>query len=63
MTLWSFSYNSFVKLPLYNAIHLYQYIPKYPKHSVIEGLHCRYDLDGQKKYTFWGITGQIYQTT
>ena len=49
---WSFSYNPFVKLSLYNTIHLNKYIPKYPKHSVIKGLHCcwiHYDLDGKKK--------------
>ena len=34
---WSFSYNSFVKLSIYNVI---QFIPMDPKHSVIKGLHC-----------------------
>ena len=33
-----FSYNSFVKLSLYNMIHLYHG----SQHSVIKGLHCRF---------------------
>ena len=36
----SFSYNSFVKLSLYNMIHLTRSIPMDPKYSVIKGLHC-----------------------
>ena len=38
---WSFSYNSFVKLSLYNLIHLItQFIPMDPKYNIIKGLHC-----------------------
>ena len=35
---WSFSYNSFLKLLLYNTIH----IPMDPKHRAIKGLYCMY---------------------
>ena len=35
---WSFSYNSFVKLSLYNTAHL-ESIPMDSKHSIIKGLH------------------------
>ena len=36
---WSFSYNSFVKLSLYNSLITLS-IPIDAKHSVLKGLHC-----------------------
>ena len=41
---WSFLYNPFVKLSLYNMNHL-QSIPMDPKLSLIKGLHCMKNND------------------
>ena len=42
--LWTFSYNFYVKLYLYNTIHL----SMDPKHSTLKGLHCTCLLQATK---------------
>ena len=53
---WSFSYNSFVKFPLYKHDSLVTLsIPMDPKYSVIKGLHCMHTSKvehGSQKISF-----------
>ena len=52
---WSFSYNFFLKLSLYNMV----LIPLDPKHSVIKGLYCNDDFVCNRRHCVVSLSKNI----